>query len=575
MSSFERNSFPRKRGTFPRKSDRELESFLPETMKNPKVFSGHSKSHGYHKPLYSHVSDETDQKLYCESAKKFSGKQNKENRRNGYSYEDYSGASTEEGDFSTRKIHNAWESEARRSPQPVFMGAKKIMNPMMKISSETFQTAALDTLPAMPSYMESQRSSPKIVLNRNMKMEEDKEPAKIQILKPNSESTQSSPSSVPVILSRSKPLPEKEFKQPHLLGIEKKSAEREVLRRGAPLTIYDKGLKPSVFSDLENKVVPSKEMRQPFRLIDLDFKLCEGHTAFNAYLLEQTNFLVVGVIGRQGVGKSTIASLLLQTKLNPPAGSDRGFRVSGRSELLKGSHCTGGLDVLVTPQRLIVLDFPALLAPGAMDTTVGTSDSRIPLEMLVQTRSLQFMALALRVCHVVVVVQDSREQGTELLKCLQAAAVVNRSDEATGTHTIRSTPDLCGESKPLVSSTVMVVCNKMSSAPPSLQALTFIERHVSRHLRPGLLNMSSGVGEAPRGTVNLFTLPFIRNCAKERNSLSPSMQTLRSAIMGLERRSFPGYDSPPTERAWFEYTVRQWEKILKSSLYLDYSRLFP
>ena len=66
-----------------------------------------------------------------------------------------------------------------------------------------------------------------------------------------------------------------------------------------------------VVMSLTVRVIAEKKMSRVFRLLDDDFNLCEGHTAFNAYLLEQSSFLVVGVLGRQGVGKSTIANLLV------------------------------------------------------------------------------------------------------------------------------------------------------------------------------------------------------------------------------------------------------------------------
>lgn len=58
------------------------------------------------------------------------------------------------------------------------------------------------------------------------------------------------------------------------------------------------------------KIVSEKAMHRPFRLIDDDFHLCEGSIALNNYLLEQPNFLVVGVVGRQGAGKSSVAAML-------------------------------------------------------------------------------------------------------------------------------------------------------------------------------------------------------------------------------------------------------------------------
>lgn len=49
------------------------------------------------------------------------------------------------------------------------------------------------------------------------------------------------------------------------------------------------------------------EMTNCIKLVDENMQLCEGPLDF---LYDQQDFLVVGCLGTQGVGKSTIMSLL-------------------------------------------------------------------------------------------------------------------------------------------------------------------------------------------------------------------------------------------------------------------------
>ena len=70
------------------------------------------------------------------------------------------------------------------------------------------------------------------------------------------------------------------------------------------------------------------------------------------FLLEQTDFTVVGVLGKKGVGKSTLMSMLAA-----------GGGVSGGVDAFKAAskhgahHTTNGVQAFVTVERTILLDF--------------------------------------------------------------------------------------------------------------------------------------------------------------------------------------------------------------------------
>lgn len=64
-----------------------------------------------------------------------------------------------------------------------------------------------------------------------------------------------------------------------------------------------------------NPIVPA-EMSATLRLLKKDFTLDENCNSIRKYLVDVDKFVVVGVIGRQGVGKSAVAALLAQSNLN-------------------------------------------------------------------------------------------------------------------------------------------------------------------------------------------------------------------------------------------------------------------
>jgi ABC-type thiamine transport system ATPase subunit len=56
-----------------------------------------------------------------------------------------------------------------------------------------------------------------------------------------------------------------------------------------------------------NPLAPPPEMKSSVKLVDEAFQFCDGSLEF---LLDQNDFMVVGCLGLQGVGKSTLMSFL-------------------------------------------------------------------------------------------------------------------------------------------------------------------------------------------------------------------------------------------------------------------------
>jgi hypothetical protein len=102
-----------------------------------------------------------------------------------------------------------------------------------------------------------------------------------------------------------------------------------------------------------------------------------------------TSFLVVGVVGRVGVGKSTLASLLL-------ARAD--FAVRSVQDQLAARHCTVGVDVAVSADRVIVLDMQPMLCASLPPAAAAIEPA--------------LLAWLLAVCHLVVVVSGSASFGS-------------------------------------------------------------------------------------------------------------------------------------------------------------------
>lgn len=107
-------------------------------------------------------------------------------------------------------------------------------------------------------------------------------------------------------------------------------------------------------------------------------------------------FLVVGVVGRLGVGKSTLASELCRSSGSQEASA---FGVRGASHVAEARHCTDGVNMFVTADRVIVLDSQPILA-ASLPNAAGTEQ--------------RLLAWLLSVCHVVVVVSGSASCGVRV-----------------------------------------------------------------------------------------------------------------------------------------------------------------
>ncbi|XDV40228.1 hypothetical protein PO909_009353 [Leuciscus waleckii] len=127
------------------------------------------------------------------------------------------------------------------------------------------------------------------------------------------------------------------------------------------------------------------------------------------YLRDQTDMLVVGVIGLQGTGKSTIMSLL---SANSPEEDQRAYVFRAQTQEIKerAGNQSSGIDFYITQERVIFLDTQPILSPSILDHLIN-NDRKLPPEYnlphtYVEMQSLQITAFLFTVCHVVIVIQD-------------------------------------------------------------------------------------------------------------------------------------------------------------------------
>jgi len=183
------------------------------------------------------------------------------------------------------------------------------------------------------------------------------------------------------------------------------------------------------------------QMKSSVRLLDANSLIISD--SLTEYLTESSDFLVIGCIGRQWVGKSTIMSHLVRPpsrikkpssapsasslladlrKLHIDAGekppskqSDKVFRTMTEDNLLLGSHTTEGVQAYINEDRVIFLDCQPVQSMSVLVRICNDGSVRnirddcdyMGSENEEEILSLQLAAFILSVSHVVLLIQDT------------------------------------------------------------------------------------------------------------------------------------------------------------------------
>ncbi|KAF8566652.1 hypothetical protein P879_07549 [Paragonimus westermani] len=173
--------------------------------------------------------------------------------------------------------------------------------------------------------------------------------------------------------------------------------------------------------------VPVKLVNDQLRFTDL--------AAVQDLFVENSGFLVVGAVGLQGAGKSSVLNVLANQLTSQTRLFDGPFPVQSTKNFLTNSPRTGGIDLYITQDRVILLDTQPLMSFAltnyhTQSSSAHPSTARIELNTLTaedtstshntlvgpnnwsldvwaEMASIQIVSFLLNVCHVVLVVTDS------------------------------------------------------------------------------------------------------------------------------------------------------------------------
>lgn len=296
------------------------------------------------------------------------------------------------------------------------------------------------------------------------------------------------------------------------------------------------------------------------------------------FLTDNTDFLVVGVLGLQHSGKSTI--------LNALSAREKMFRVQSFEKQMLGEHTTTGINAWVSPQRIIYLDCQPLNSPSILDRLIQTdkknSTEFSTLENTVEIQSLQIAGFLMTICHALVVVQDwfvdagllRTLQTAEMLKpsspafisAEDDAAIIEYFPEVFFVHNKAKLEDFSGDNV------------------KSMQALYENAFAKSQLKISGRMGLSSGLilphlnpDSCDKSSLNLHLLPDtdMDNDETEFQSMisfDDLAVKMRRNILSTSKTPLTS-SNKLTERGWFGFAQKSWDNIKNSSFYVEYSRL--
>uniref|UniRef100_A0A023F8R7 Protein SMG9 n=1 Tax=Triatoma infestans TaxID=30076 RepID=A0A023F8R7_TRIIF len=323
------------------------------------------------------------------------------------------------------------------------------------------------------------------------------------------------------------------------------------------------------------------------KLLDDDTQMVQD--GLLEYLTESTDFLVVGCIGPQGVGKSTLLSHFAKPPDDPFDSENLIFKKQSKSQIDSSTHCTDGIDAYITDERVILLDSQPVLSLSVLvrhyncegnlsARSCSRDDPDYPcIESDMELLSLQYCAFLLTVCHVVVVVQDY-SFNPQLIRFLQTAEMLKPS---TGVHTDE---DTLLEYFPHV----VLVNNKSELSTFTKKNLHDLQEGYKKLFGQSQLPIQSGIGIAngnilksltpelcKSDPINLFLLPRFQKDppSYENINYTSLVKDLRLQIYGLAPA--PLTHTLLTEKNWWHYAGKIWEDIKKSTFFPEFGRLLP
>ena len=302
------------------------------------------------------------------------------------------------------------------------------------------------------------------------------------------------------------------------------------------------------------------------KLID-DHLFCEP---LYDYMSENNDFIVIGIIGCQSVGKSLILNALINSQKPKNEEKSRMFRVQTFEKQMLSEHCTNGVNAWVSDKRIIYLDSQPLFSNSVLDRSAQLEKKYSfefnGAENTMEVHSMQIMAYFMSICHLVLVVQEGSQCDYDLIDKIKISELLKPSVMACSSF---EEPEKIIEYAPQV----LFVHNKLEASEMNAETFNRLQSEYKTMLDENSVSFRFKSGN----DVNLLMIPDLE--AHEhvlpmdnKYTFDQSILKLRQFLNLLQMRPFTN-NVKQSEKSWFQHCQKTWEQIKTSNFYLEFSRL--
>ncbi|KAI3949416.1 hypothetical protein MKW92_032556 [Papaver armeniacum] len=325
------------------------------------------------------------------------------------------------------------------------------------------------------------------------------------------------------------------------------------------------------------------------------------------FLTENTDFTVIGVIGPPGVGKSTI--------LNEIYGSDGSssgmlppFMTQSEEIRAMAKHCSVGIELRVSSERLILLDTqpifsPSVLAelmrPDGSSTIALTNGETLSADLAHEMMGIQLGVFLASICHVLLVVSEGAHD-INMWHLMLTVDLLKHGipDPSSLTPSYSQTPNMGSEKEPKDNMQEAVieylaapvfVHTKLWDEDLSPDKATWMRKILSHYfssssfkgtksettaeeqndyVEPHVINADnlSSMG------MNLVLLPHrnqVDSVTAQYESYVTLIEKLRDQVLSMNCRPFA---KTVSEREWLKNSARIWETVKNSAIIAEYCK---
>ncbi|ORX84358.1 hypothetical protein K493DRAFT_341920 [Basidiobolus meristosporus CBS 931.73] len=300
-------------------------------------------------------------------------------------------------------------------------------------------------------------------------------------------------------------------------------------------------------------------------------------------LLDLPGHLVIGVIGPEGAGKSTILNGFL------PHGEV--FPTRTLDTQMKLGHETHGIDMYTTPERIILLDVQPFSSMSILESAIqgGLVPDSVSPEVWLETQDVQIGTYLMSVCDILIVVSDGVAD-LGLWKFVRTLEMLKyKIPEYPSINAKQAQAKNEGEAEYYPE--IVFVGNKIHKEEWSqelyekvclLHRVVFAKSNMRMYSNVTMQKSPYPFETSLASTPNIVLLPYeaARDVARayveppisiETQEFAGALKSLRNMVIGLPRKG--SKRGQVGEKEWLRSAVKIWDLLKRSDMLAEYNEI--